>query len=85
MSRVARRAVRQASSATAYLYSADGWPLGECQMRDVSSTGAKLMHEIEDEMPERFLLSFSRDGKVRRHCQVVWKKEKEIGVRFVKD
>ena len=84
MSRVERKAVRQQSSAIAYLYSTDGWPLGECHMRDVSSTGARLEHEIQDEMPEQFLLSFSRDGKVRRMCQVVWKKENEVGVRFVK-
>jgi hypothetical protein len=85
MSRVQRKTARQPSSAIAYLYSEDGWPLGECHMRDVSTSGAKLEHEIKDEMPERFLLSFSRDGKVRRLCQVVWKKDKEIGVRFVKN
>jgi hypothetical protein len=28
-------------------------------------------------------LSFSRDGKVRRRCEVRWSKEKEIGVRFL--
>jgi hypothetical protein len=82
MSRVQRKATRQPSSAIAYLYSVDGWPLGECKMKDVSSSGAKLEHDIQDEMPERFLLSLSRDGKVRRQCQVVWRKENEIGVRF---
>src|SRR5262249_10524302 len=85
MSEIPRKAARQPSSAQAFLYSADGWPLGECRMRDVSSSGAKLVHEIQDEMPKRFLLSFSRDGRVRRQCQVVWRKEREIGVRFVKD
>jgi hypothetical protein len=85
MSRVERKTVRKPSSVTAYLYSADGWPLGQCHMLDVSTTGAKLVHDIEDDMPERFLLSFSRDGKVRRLCQAVWKKDNEVGVRFVKN
>ena len=28
----------------AYLYTTDGWPLGECQIKDVSDTGAKLLY-----------------------------------------
>jgi len=83
MSRIQRKSPRQNTNAPAYLYSTDGWPLGECQMKDVSQSGAKLVHKIEDEMPAQFLLAFSRNGQVRRHCQVVWKKENEIGVRFV--
>jgi PilZ domain len=85
MPRVERKDRRQSASAPGYLYSTDGWPLGECQLVDVSKTGAKLVHEIEDEMPAQFMLSFSRNGKVRRQCQTVWKKENEIGVRFVAD
>jgi PilZ domain len=78
-----RKAARQATSAAGFLYSTDGWPLGECQMKDVSATGAKLAHKIADEMPRQVLLAFSRNGQVRRHCHVVWTKENEIGVRFV--
>jgi len=83
MSRVQRKDPRRPTSATGYLYSTDGWPLGECQMKDISQTGAMLVHEIGDDMPAQFLLSFSRNGQVRRHCRVIWKKEKQIGVRFV--
>jgi len=83
MPRVQRKEPRQPSSAVAFLYSTDGWPLGQCKMEDVSKTGAKLVHEIKDDMPSQLMLSLSRNGKVRRQCRVVWKKEKELGVRFV--
>jgi hypothetical protein len=85
MSRVQRKDARKPTKARAYLYSADGWPLGECEMKDVSSSGARLAHEISDELPETFMLALSRNGQVRRRCKVAWKKDNEIGVRFVKD
>jgi PilZ domain-containing protein len=83
MSKVPRKAPRKPSTATGYLYSTDGWPLGECQMKDISQTGAMLVHDINEDMPAQFLLAFSRNGQVRRRCQVVWQKENRIGVRFV--
>ena len=52
-------------------------------MKDISQTGAMLIHEIDDDMPAQFFLSFSRNGHVRRRCQIVWQKAKQIGVRFV--
>src|SRR5262244_31327 len=84
MSRVQRKHPRQPSQTRAYLYSVDGWPLGECEMKDVSGGGARLRHAIGDEIPERLLLSLSRDGKVTRRCTVAWRKDNEFGVRFVK-
>ena len=78
-----RKAPRQASNAVAFLYSMEGWPLGECQMRDVSAMGARLVHKLDDEVPKQLLLAFSRNGAVRRLCHVVWKKDNEMGVRFV--
>jgi hypothetical protein len=83
MSRVQRQHARKPVNAAGYLYSTDGWPLGECEMKDVSESGAKLVHNINDDVPARLLLSFSRNGQVRRHCQVMWKKPNEIGVRFL--
>jgi hypothetical protein len=67
----------------AYLYTRDGWPLGECTMSDISDGGAQLViSEIED-LPNELLLSLSRDGTVRRQCELVWREAGRIGVRFV--
>jgi len=83
MSKDRRRAPRRKVDAAGYLYTGDGWPLGECRMRDVSSGGALLAHSITDELPDQLLLSLSKDGTVRRRCQVAWRSENHLGVRFL--
>ena len=83
MSTILRKAPRRAVGVVAYLYTTDGWPIGECRMCDVSAGGARFVHAISDELPAEVLLSLSRDGRVRRLCQVVWRKDNEIGVRFL--
>jgi len=85
MGREKRQKPRRAVEVTGFLYTVDGWPLGQCRMLDVSESGAKLSHTIEDELPDEILLSFSRNGKVRRHCQVVRRQDDEIGIQFVRD
>jgi len=82
MSKNRRTAARKTMPMPAYLYTKDGWPLGECEIKDVSETGAKLSHLSEDELPGELLLSFSRNGSVRRLCRVVWRAEKQVGVHF---
>jgi hypothetical protein len=83
MSSDKRRSPRKKINTVAFLYTVDGWPLGECRIKDISTGGARLAHALSDEIPAEFFLSFSRDGKVRRRCEVRWSKEKEVGVRFL--
>jgi hypothetical protein len=45
--------------------------------------GARLALSFAGEVPNEFLLSLSRDGSVRRRCQIAWRAENQIGVRFV--
>jgi len=77
-----RKAPRRRVKVVAYLYSRDGWPIGECEMRDVSSGGAKITMKNLDELPNAFLLSLSRNGLVRRHCHLVWRSGDAAGVQF---
>ena len=78
-----RRFPRKKIDAVGFLYTADGWPLGECKIKDISTGGARLTHALSDELPAEFMLAFSRDGRVRRRCEIRWRKEKEVGVRFL--
>jgi hypothetical protein len=50
---------------------------------DVSDTGAKLLWTSTEEVPTEFILSLSKDGKVRRRCQVKWHEAQKVGVQFV--
>lgn len=77
-----RKSPRRKVNVPAFLYTSDGRPLGECKMRDISAGGARLTLPPASELPDELLLSFSRDGKVRRHCSLVWRNEEDLGVRF---
>ena len=35
-----------------------------------------------DKVPDRFLLWLTETGSARRTCQIVWRKTRQIGVRF---
>jgi hypothetical protein len=78
-----RKALRRQVEALGFVYTTDGWPLGECRMINVSAGGARLGHSIAAELPDGFLLSLSKNGSVRRLCQVAWRGKSQIGVRFL--
>jgi hypothetical protein len=65
-----------------FIASPDGSIIDRCSMADVSATGAKLVLHTEGEVPDRFDLLLSQNGKVRRQCIVARRNGKEIGVRF---
>lgn len=82
-----RTSLRKAVSLPADLYHADGKPICGCIMRDISETGARLKigggAEAGDaQLPAKFILAISKSGNVFRPCELVWRHEDEIGVRF---
>jgi PilZ domain len=83
MSADKRRSPRKKIAAVGFLYTTDGWPLGECSLKDISAGGARFSHSLSEELPAEFFLSLSRDGKVRRRCEVRWRENNQVGVRFV--
>jgi hypothetical protein len=77
-----RKSRRKPIGADAFLYSFDGRRIGPCQIKDVSEGGAMLVHSSGEELPSQFVLALSRNGQVRRHCQIVWQAVNHVGVRF---
>jgi len=55
-----------------------------CTVRNLSGTGAALDVESPVGIPDLLTLSIEAE-QGSRHCKVVWRKEKKIGVRFVPD
>ncbi len=53
-------------------------PHCECQVLDVSGNGAKIIAAVPSLVP----LAFSEGGKARA-CEVIWRRTKMIGVRFI--
>jgi hypothetical protein len=54
----------------------------ECQVLDVSPGGAKLIADIDAGVGTSFLLSIAPKSLVRKPCEVVWRRGRQIGVRF---
>ena len=76
----ARRRVEQ----LVLMMSDEGSIIGPCTMLDVSAGGARLKLGTDLAVPQNFTLLLSKiDGRLKRHCVVAWRKEKQVGVRFV--
>jgi len=52
---------------------------------DVSHTGARVVLEKDEPLPDRFTLLLSRNGEAQRRCCIVWRTGASIGVKFVVD
>jgi PilZ domain len=53
----------------------------DCTVKNLSETGAALEVVTPLFIPDRFTL-FVPSEQIKRPCQVVWRKEKRIGVTF---
>ena len=61
-----------------------GFAARQCVVRDMSSTGAKLTMEDSSAWAGRLRLAFSRDARTGRKCEVIWRRGKSLGVKFVR-
>jgi hypothetical protein len=79
MSPERRDTTRRHTYLSAFLFTGAGTPLGKCIVKDISEQGAKLIHSAAKELPDELLLTM---GLKRQHCRVMWRQQKEVGVRF---
>ncbi|MBV1698250.1 MAG: PilZ domain-containing protein [Hyphomicrobiales bacterium] len=56
-----------------------------CTISDVSQTGARVVLEKDEPLPDRFLLLLSRNGGPQRRCRIVWRTGVSVGVEFTAD
>ncbi len=54
----------------------------ECQVRNLSETGAKLTLASTISVPDRFEIKLDRENDIR-NCQVMWRTLTELGVRIL--
>jgi hypothetical protein len=75
-----RRSRRQQS---AWIVSSVDHAARECELMDLSLHGAKIVVDVDAEIGCRFRLSlvpFSTEGKP---CEVIWRRGKTLGIKFV--
>ena len=62
----------------------DNWTNIDCQIRDVSETGAKLLCDSALNIPEEFRLVQLSENTIRG-AKVVWRKSQSLGINFTSD
>ena len=78
--REARKSVQQPG----WITLEGGFAARPCVVQDLSSTGAKVTIDDPNALPGRLRLAFSRDARTGRSCEVVWRRGKTVGVKFVR-
>ncbi len=61
-----------------------GFGARPCVVQDISTTGAKLTIDDPNVLPAKLRLGFSRDARSGRNCEVVWRRGKSLGIKFVR-
>jgi hypothetical protein len=54
----------------------------ECHITNISNNGAHINIPDSEAIPDTFLLLLAENGSTRRRCRVIWRKPREIGVKF---
>ena len=78
--REARKSLRQPG----WITLDGGFAARACVVEDLSVSGAKVTVEDTNTLPAKLRLSFTRDTRNGRPCEVVWRRGKSFGVKFVR-
>ena len=76
------REVRRARRLSAWIVLA-GQENQQCQLMDISKSGAKITVGASSQVPKTFELAFTETATKRQACEVIWRRGKMIGVQFV--
>lgn len=79
-----KREVRKSVHQPGWITLEGGFAARPCVVQDLSSTGAKVTVEDSNALPGKLRLAFSRDARTGRSCEVVWRRGKTLGVKFVR-
>ena len=60
----------------------EGKQRSECVLTDISDLGAHVNVADSEDIPDTFLLLLAESGATRRRCRVIWRKPREVGVKF---
>jgi hypothetical protein len=78
-----KRDARKSVSQPGWITLDGGFAARQCVVQDVSTSGARITVDDSNVLPSRLRLAFARDARTGRNCEVVWRRGKAIGVKFV--
>ena len=84
MAAARKREARKSVQQPGWITLDGGFAARKCVVHDMSSTGAKITVEDASVLAGRVRLAFSRDARSGRTCEVVWRRGKSFGVKFVR-
>jgi hypothetical protein len=84
MAAVKKREARKSLRQPGWITLEGGFAARQCVVHDISSTGAKITIDDPNVLPARLRLAFVRDARTGRNCEVVWRRGKSVGVKFVR-
>ena len=84
MAAVKKRESRKSLQQPGWITLEGGFAARPCVVHDMSSTGAKITLTDPNVLPARLRLAFARDARTGRKCEVVWRRGKTVGIKFVR-
>ncbi len=79
-----KREARKSLQQPGWITLEGGFAARPCVVRDMSASGASITIDDPNMLPAKLRLAFSRDARTGRKCEVVWRRGKSFGVRFVR-
>jgi PilZ domain len=79
-----KREARKSLSQPGWITLDGGFAARPCVVQDMSTSGAKITVDDSNVLPGRLRLALTRDARTGRNCEVVWRRGKSLGVKFVR-
>jgi hypothetical protein len=79
-----KREARKSLQQPGWITLEGGFAARPCVVQDMSSTGAKITIEDPNMLPGKLRLGLTRDARAGRTCEVVWRRGKSVGIKFVR-
>jgi PilZ domain len=79
-----KRELRKSVRQSGWITFEGGFAARQCTVHDISSSGAKIIVDDPNILPARLRLAFTRDARTGRNCEVVWRRGKSLGLKFVR-
>ena len=83
MSQADRKSARLEWNRSSEILSLTGVPIIDCIVKDISVTGARVMVEVPEVLPDYFKLRVDADEiALFPNCRVRWRAGNEVGIEF---
>ncbi|WJR75065.1 PilZ domain-containing protein [Bradyrhizobium sp. NP1] len=84
MSAIKKRSPRKSFGQPGWITLDGGFAVRRCVVDNISPSGAQVTVEDAAMLPATLRLALARDARTGHLCQVMWRRGKTVGVKFVR-